>query len=182
VYTFEHCSLPPFVSRREWFAHELAAHRCEWRCRICRTVCTAGAEFDKHLQSAHLLAGAVAAADGPSKSSSSSSSSPTTTAATATVATAATAATATTIVAYQLALYHSMWQRPATTFAAAECPFCDDWADREHARQQELVLPSMTAMPNACGSWRVSAARFCQHIGRHLEQLVLATLHAPPPL
>ncbi len=135
---------------------------------MCHTVCASAAEFDDHLKRAHFAPAA-------STTAAASSSAATTTSGTATAPPS--------MAADEVALFRDMWQRPAATVSAAECPFCGDgWAaDVGRARQHELLVPHSAAVaPDAGGPPRVSAARFCRHVGRHLEQLALATLRASP--
>jgi hypothetical protein len=54
VCTFENCNLFMFKSRREWFAHELAAHRCEWQCQFCESdAFSSKKSFLEHTESRH---------------------------------------------------------------------------------------------------------------------------------
>lgn len=50
VCTFDRCTENPFPSRRQWFEHEVRAHRQLWSCQICKNLITRRLEeFEAHI-------------------------------------------------------------------------------------------------------------------------------------
>ena len=55
--TYEKCAKPDrlYESQRDWFAHELADHRKQWVCHLCKHICDEEAQFISHLTIKHGL-------------------------------------------------------------------------------------------------------------------------------
>ncbi|KAK3314614.1 hypothetical protein B0H66DRAFT_316092 [Apodospora peruviana] len=79
----------------------------------------------------------------------------------------------------QVAAVEDLSRQTPTHFDAADCPFCDDWAEQIRQRadtkgKRPMVIPA--AASRAKSVTLVSATRFKRHVALHQEQLAIFAL------